>query len=430
MKYFGILGIFAMISSVFAGCASADRVPAGTAAKKGELAAAWVHWRNGDIELAEAAALAASPSSGRDHLLFKCAFAKGEYEGAIRVFSGIDRKYAEREGLCETVIEAYVHLGRFSEAAAFARAARAPKWQRAALDAAAASPLRVELRGTTAVPFVEVPLMGVDFSDSLPGVEAEICGLKAVAHFDSGASYLVMSPAMAKSLGIELVKGEMGFAALSWGRLSYGIAKSLRIGDALIENVPVTAAPQLSGATDRILFGTAILESFLSTVDFRSRRLLLSPRGDPVAKEGHLGLLEGMRTEVPFYLWGDHYMFARGSIGGDSALNFFIDSGLFFVIADEDGEPRRGSMLAAKPNCVRWGMNEDETKKGYFECRAPISLGALLQESSYIAIGPIGTIEKELGGVRIDALLSNGFLGRYAWTIDFDRRVYIFSGTD
>jgi hypothetical protein len=30
------------------------------------------------------------------------------------------------------------------------------------------------------------------------------------------------------------------------------------------------------------------------------------------------------------------------------------------------------------------------------------------------------------GGVRIDGLLSHAFTQRYAWTLDFDRRVYSF----
>lgn len=118
-------------------------------------------------------------------------------------------------------------------------------------------------------------------------------------------------------------------------------------------------------------------------------------------------------------------MFARGSIGDERDLNFFIDSGLFFAIADEGGAVRRASLLAAPDDCRRWGMSPAEAKKGCFECRSRVSLGASAQEEgACIVAGPMDVIGENFGGVRIDALLSNGFLSNFAWTIDFDRRVF------
>jgi hypothetical protein len=406
-----------------AGCASiGSRTEAGG---PGGGASARIHWRNGDIELAERAALAAADSPERDRALFDCAFAKGDYSRALEIYPKLAESRAGRAALDDAAIEAYIHLGRFSEAADFARVRKAAKWRRELLDAHAAAPLRARLEGTTIVPFETVPLMGVDFSDSLPGVAAELDGERIVAHFDSGAAFLVMSPEKARSLGIELRGGERAFAALSWERMSYGIAKSLRIGDAQLENVPVAAAPQLKGDLDRVYFGTCILERFFATVDYPSRRLILSPRDDERLKAEQLAMIAGDLSEIPFYLWGDHFMFARGSVGDERALNFFIDSGLFFAIADESGTVRRGSLLAAPDDCRRWGMSPAEAKKGYFECRSPVSLGAAMrEEGAYIVAGPMDVIEENFGGVRIDALLSNGFLRNYAWTIDFDRRVF------
>ena len=408
-----------------AGCAS---IGSRTEAGPGDGASARIHWRNGDIELAERAALAASDSPESDRALFDCAFAKGDYARALDLYLKLAESRPGRAGraaLDDAAIEAYIHLGRFSEAADLASVRKAAKWRRELLDAHAAAPLRARLEGTTIVPFEAVPLMGVDFSDSLPGVAAELDGERIVAHFDSGAAFLVMSPQKAKSLGIELRGGERAFAALSWERMSYGIAKSLRIGDALLENVPVAAAPQLRGDLDRVYFGTCILERFYATVDYPSRRLILSPRDDERLKAEHLAMLAGDRSEIPFYLWGDHFMFARGSVGDERDLNFFIDSGLFFAIADEGGAVRRGSLLAAPDECRRWGMSAAEAEKGYFECRSPISLGPSAQEGgAYIVAGPMDVIEENFGGVCIDALLSNGFLRNYAWTIDFDRRAF------
>jgi hypothetical protein len=270
-------------------------------------------------------------------------------------------------------------------------------------------------------------MAGVDFSDSLPGVAAELEGPSVVAHFDSGGTFLVMSPEKARTLGITLIDGEMAFASLSFDRSYFGIAESFRMGKALLENVPVVAIPQLKGLTDRIYFGTNILEHFLATVDYPARRLVLSPRGNDGEKEKQLASLGARRAVVPFFLWGDHFMFARGAMGPEKDLNFFIDSGLFYVVADESGKIRRASMLAPRENCSRWGMSPQEARKGSFECQLPVSLGSVEQATPYIVPGPFGPIAENFGGVRIDGLLSNGFLGDYAWTIDFDRRVYLLS---
>jgi hypothetical protein len=426
-----ILWAIPIFLPLFAGCVTRDPGTRSLDKDARPIEIARKSWADGDVELAESAALAAAPSPERDHLLFDCSFAKGEYEKAIDIHSRLDPAYARRNQLDEAAIDAYVHLGRFADAAALAKGRGAPKWKRTMLEACAARPFRVELERMTIVPFEPVPLMGVDFSDSLPGVAAELGGKRIVAHFDSGGSFLVMSPRIARDLGIKLVEGDAGFAALSWAKTYYGIAESLKIGDALLENVPVTATPQLKGETiDRVYFGTAILERFFSTVDYPSRRLILAPRGDNRLREEQLGMLRGRRTEIPFYLWGDHFMFARGSVGDERELNFFIDSGLFFPIADEGGEIRRGSLLASRGSCLRWGMDPAGVKKGYFECRRPISLGALRMESLYVVAGPMNTIAANFGGVRIDALLSNGFLGAYAWTVDFDRRVYEMTRPD
>jgi hypothetical protein len=339
----------------------------------------------------------------------------------------LDSSYAGLPSLDEPVIDAYVHLGRFADAASFAKNRKKPKSERELLDAHASKPLRAELAGTTILPFVAAPFAGVDFSDSLPGVEAELEGMKVIAHFDSGGAFLVMSPEKARSLGIALRGGGRGFAGLSWGTVRHGIAKSFRIGDALLENVPVAAAAQLKGDFDRVYFGTCILERFFATVDFPSRRLILSPRGDGRLTEERMRALGGRREETPFYLWSDHFMFARGAIGDSETMNYFIDSGLFFAFRDERGQIRRGSLLASPESCVRWGMSPEESEKGYFESSLPISLGALKQKKPYIVSGPMRTIAENFGGMRVDALLSNGFLGGFAWTIDFDRRVFAFT---
>lgn len=37
---------------------------------------------------------------------------------------------------------------------------------------------------------------------------------------------------------------------------------------------------------------------------------------------------------------------------------------------------------------------------------------------------------RSFGGVRIDGLISHGWLKRYSWTIDFDRREFVFGAKE
>jgi hypothetical protein len=431
MKFLRVFLVALFSLPLVAGCMSSEKggIPMGKMPEP--IHRAWRSWRNGDVEIAEKQALDLPDSPERAHVLFNCAFAKGEYRQALERYAELPSSYANLSSLDQPVIDAYLHMDRCQEAADFARSRKVAKWLRAALELSAAKPLRVELARTSIVPFVCVPLMGIDLSDSLPGVAAELEGKEVVVHFDSGGSYLVMRPDRARSMGIELIEGPRSFASLSWSKSYYGIAKRLEIGGALLENVPVYGAPQLS--MDKIFFGTNILERFFATVDFPARRLILSPRGEPAQKKEHYALLPDRRKEVPFHLWCDHYMFARGGMGDEKSLNWFIDSGLFFLVPDEKGSLHRGSLMAARESCLRWGMKPEDAKKGYFEYPRTASLGPIAMEGPYVIAGSLEPITKEadnFGGVRIDGLLSNGFLGNHSWTIDFDRRVFIFSSAE
>ena len=66
-----------------------------------------------------------------------------------------------------------------------------------------------------------------------------------------------------------------------------------------------------------------------------------------------------------------------------------------------------------------------EAAKTVFESRLPLALGPLEQTNHLFLPGRV--TPTRFGGVRIDALLSHAFLKRYAWTLDFANREYLFS---
>jgi hypothetical protein len=395
--------------------------------KASGLEAAWTAWGDGEIAVAEALAQEAldetAASDEARHLLFLALFAKGDYRGALHHYRSIGRSYRGLADLTEPVIEAHIHLGAIAEAAAFARGRRGvPAAMVQRLEAHVARPLRVELAGVAAVPFADHPL-----TEYFPAVAAEINGRPVTAHVDTGGTFLVMGPDRAAALGIQTVRAGTDRAHLNLTRVeaSYGIAERFVLGDAVLHNVPVDVLSSLRGEGDFVIFGTNLLEQFLSTMDYPCRRLVLSRRGDAVSDAAHRAMLPAGSTSVPFYLWGAHYMFARGGVGARQDLNFFVDSGLLALHADGRGGTRQASFTSSTRRFKEWGLASEAVSRGFFESPRPLTLGPLTEERPLFVVGAAG--DQSFGGVRVDGLISHAFLKRYVWTIDFDAREYRFA---
>lgn len=419
MRYFSVrfyLLILFCTVSILGGCKSVDYSVLKTKA--------WEAWENGEIdhsgELAKKLTKSKSEASSGFHLLFLKEFLEGKYEEALLTYEKIDTEYPEYGELDKTVVNAYLHLRCYEEAEQFAVSRNMEERNIKHLKLLKEYPFKAELNTLAVIPFTKGPL-----GEYFPGFEAELNGEKIVANVDTGGAFLHMAPDRAEELGIELTFLGQGRAA---GELKtdllFGIAKSFRLGDVDFENVPVVAVAALKGQ-NFVIFGTNVLQRFFSTLDYPNDRLILSPRDDAQLQKEHLAMLPTDRVEIPFYMGGNHYMFARGALGDYTELNFFIDSGLVLIRRDEDGKPRQAAFTTDSGNYERWGYDSEEIESKWFKSHLPLSLGPLTQEEHYFTTSqkPFGPYE----GVKIHGLLSHAFLKKYSWTIDFTMRKYIFS---
>ncbi|MER5422214.1 retropepsin-like aspartic protease [Streptosporangium roseum] len=379
---------------------------------------AWHAWRRGDVNECERLARTA-PAPLREHLLFRTSYVKGGYEEALDHHAALPR--APRE-LDEPVVDAWLHLNRPDKAVEHLR--RRSGVRNARLELRERRPLNVELNRTTVVPFIDD-----DLAPYLPGLTATLNGAETDVRVDTGGTFVVMGPRRAAEHRLATVEGGHANHGISRTRVSHGIIEELRLGAAVLTNVPVDVLPTLSEGQDFILIGTNVLERFLTTLDHLGRRLILSPRRDPAEATAHERLLAPGRTtsEIPFYLWGDHYMFARGGFGSRRDLNFFIDSGLVYLAEDGDGPPRQACLWSTAREYRSWGVPRRLARPPHFASPSPVSLGGLEQRDRLVAAAPGRAMPwSSFGGVRIDGLLSHGFLGAYSWTLDFDLRRYVF----
>jgi hypothetical protein len=386
---------------------------------------AWTAWEKGEIakagQLASEMTKSKSEVSSALHLLFLKAFMEGDYEEALRLYLKIDKGYERYNQLDKSVVNAYLHLNRYEEAEKFAISKKMEAREISRLKQLKDNPFKAHLNSLAIIPFATGPL-----NDYFPGFEAELNGQKIITNVDTGGTYLHMSPARAEEFGIELMPFGKGRAAGdAQTDLFHGIAESFRLGDVEFENVPVMAVAALKGQKF-IIFGTNILQEFLSTLDYPGKQLILSPRNDAGQQKQHLDMLPENHAEIPFYMWGDHYMFARGAMGEFKDLNFFIDSGLVLIRGDENGNPRQAAFTTHAEMYEEWSFDTEEVKNKWIKSPLPLSLGPLSQEGHYLTTSgqPFGPF----GGVKIHGLLSHAFLKQYTWTIDFAKRVFLFSG--
>ena len=253
-----------------------------------------------------------------------------------------------------------------------------------------------------------------------------------VARLDTGGSYLHVTRSQARALGIEYGGCERGFAGLAKNTICYGAA-DLALGGAHIRNAPVwvhaddtfpvAVVASAFGAEMGAIIGTNVFQQFLTTIDAPRKRLILSERGDPAARAAHVARLSGDAHEAPFALLGEHFMIARGRLGERRDLNLFVDSGLAFFSTDQG----QAGLLASTSTLESWGIPAPPA--GHFAgIPGPIALGALRQHG-LTAVAVPDRVWRDFGdwhGMRVEALLSHAFLKSYAWTIDFDRHVYVF----
>ncbi|WP_336208563.1 retropepsin-like aspartic protease [Nonomuraea sp. LPB2021202275-12-8] len=362
-------------------------------------------WISGEVE--EAARLAAE--AGDDRLLVLADLVRGRFEPALARYEALTNAHRLR-ALDEPVAHAWLHLDLPDRACEHLRRRR----RRVPPDLALRRdhPMTVKAPEPVTLPFADHPLAAY-----LPAVEGAVNGHQVLLHLDTGGTFLVMGAERAAAMGVESVPNGRRFHGVTRTQVRVGLAHELDLGGAVLANVPVDVVPTLTGAQDIVIMGTCLLRRFLSTVDTPAGRLLLAPRGRHAPPVG---------TQVPFYLWGDHFMFARGGYGTRD-LVFFVDSGLVHVLEDEDGTLRQAAVLATRSQYRAWGVPRADLAATHLKAAHPLRLGALEQPGHLLSIAPTRTAPwSGFGGITVEGLLSQAFLAEYAWTLDFDRHEYTF----
>lgn len=278
-------------------------------------------------------------------------------------------------------------------------------------------------------------------TDPLPLISVEMQGKQIYALIDTGGDSFYLDTEFADELGIESVASAMGtFAGGKQAEVGFTKIDTLKLGDLIIENVPISILPiqRFSRGfaegkyTIGGILGTNMLKQFLASMDYPNDQLVLRQRNESGKAQLQSEIKGKDHTEIPFFLHQTHHMVAKGSLNDKGDLIFFVDSGLASDAAfcapiqtfEYAGIPIPETKIPDPEDSIGGG-GEGLFPIGSFEIES-LGLGSLIQVDVKGAFGAMQPDSYWNKGFIQDGLISHQFLREYSWTLDFDEMKYIF----
>jgi predicted aspartyl protease len=280
-------------------------------------------------------------------------------------------------------------------------------------------PWRIEGPDSVSIPMEQV--------DPLPLVQATVNGQGPYLFLiDTGGAEIVLDPSIADSLHLDRYGDEEGtFAGGRRRGVTQSSVKSLGFGALTIRDIPVGLidtrrfAGIARGRFVAGIVGTVLLDHFRATLDYPRSRLVLERRSagahtNPGASAG--------RIEVPFWMAGDHFMVAAGTVDSSGSQTWFVDSGL-----------AGAAFTAPAATLIDARIAVPDTSSGFtgqggggsvraapFRVRR-LTLGGAERTDLLGIFGAFPPTLERGFGFRIGGIVSHAFLEAWSVTFDFDR---------
>ena len=271
--------------------------------------------------------------------------------------------------------------------------------------------------------------------DPLPIVKVGVNGFEPVNFFiDTGGEEIILDSNFAKEVGATIVgKVPQEYAGAKKGLTGYGKINTLSIGGMLVNNIPVntidlqpTSLSVFNGMEIRGTIGTRFLMHFLSTIDYKNKKLILRQLTESTNKRFANQISLSKNKEISFYLVETHLIFARGSFNNQKPELFFIDTGL----AD-------AGFLSSKAILKKIGVTMDWSKAGMGAGGGGMVKGLNIEiEEVSLGSGDNKIVKHNIKGVvfendisifngqlgfRVGGLVSHQVFRDYALTFDFNK---------
>lgn len=267
----------------------------------------------------------------------------------------------------------------------------------------------------------------IELVNMRPVVEVSLGGKKEKFRFvmDTGSGISVISDDMATRLKMKpIARGGSARAIGGNGKFEivYGFLKSLKIGDAKIENVPVYIRRFHEDNRDIDGYiGLSLISKFLTTVDYGGQTFTLTKKDKTTVQK-----FETEATALPLRLTSSGFLSGEVKIEGiESPLNFIFDTGASVSVIS--------AMLANTREVSRFQINEKmrvvgaagitENADSFLLPR--VTFGSHTGEDIR-AVALNLDIINETSGFQQAGILGGNFLKNYRLTFDFQNSKVTF----
>jgi predicted aspartyl protease len=270
-------------------------------------------------------------------------------------------------------------------------------------------------------------------TDPLPVLQVRVNNSQPVNFLiDTGASDVILDTAFAGEVGVETVGALQGtFAGGKQAQVQLGRVDKLTIGSFDIRNVPVGIldthrfSPIFGGMRIDGVIGTVLFYHFLITLDYPARQLVLRQKTEANQQAFAAYLRERTPVEVPFWMAGDHFIVARGTVNQSRPMLFFVDTGLAGGGFTCPESTIREAGIELDESKAREGMGGGGAVKIIPFRVERLSLGNAVQIRIPGSFSGGFQLEKAFG-FHIGGIISHAFFRPYALSLDFSRmRLYL-----
>jgi len=265
--------------------------------------------------------------------------------------------------------------------------------------------------GTTSVKFI--------LTDPLPSVKLTLNGQEGTFLIDTGGWELHVNSSFAEKCGIRPLaeKQTATYAGGKKAALSHALADTVGLGEFRLRNVPVVIpqGPGLGGIDGVI--GTVVLYHFLFTLDYPGGQLILRRNTPEISSAVRTEADSAGAFRMPFWLAGDHYVYAWGTVNGAGPYLFLVDTGMGGGGFDcPDYVIKEASIKLPEQGFTGQGGGGPVT---VYPFTADLTLGEAREADVRGLHGAIPGDLAERFGFRMGGLISHGFFRPYAVTFDF-----------
>jgi predicted aspartyl protease len=349
--------------------------------------------------------------------LGEIALLSNRLDDAEKWLTGAIKLKPEEKAAKSLLAEVFYRCDEFKKAAPFFRSVVRESRAKQLESFKGVSPNKIEGPEVTNLKFV--------MADPLPVVQIRVNNSELVnVLIDTGGAALIIDNEFAKEVGAVQFGSFMGtFGGGKKAAVHQGKVDSVTLGDFNVKNVPVAILPtrrfsSIFGGTrmDGII-GTVLLYHFIATLDYPRGQLILRRRTEQNLKKVEKEAKEQGAIVVPFWMAGDHYMHAWGTVNKSEPMLFFVDTGLV------------GGGFTCPESTVRKAgikLQEDKAREGLGgggKFRSiPFVVGQLTlgdAKEHNIQGSYMGQRKKSPFGFHSGGLISHEFFRPYAVTFDF-----------